>query len=508
MTEKFRYSPNENRANEIDWRHWGRAAFEEAAAADRLVLLNLSSTWCAACHEMDETTYSEPSIIKRINEDFLPVRVDADRLPHVQDRYIAGGWPTNAVLTPAGEALWSETYVEGRELLRVLEKVLEAWRDRRPNLEEEVQRRRKAMEAARSRRPGHGLVRREAADDVLTGAQDQFDARHGGFGDAPKFIHAEAIELLFAQGETLPNPDWTLMAERTLDGMLAGEIEDRVDGGFYHYALQPDWTQPQVEKLLDINARTLSALAVGAAYAGREDWREAAERTVAWVHETLELDGLWAGSQAASVAYFNADAGDRRRMDPPAIDDTVYTHSAAMWITALADAGRTLDRGDWVDRASEGLDTLLETMTTDDGALRHYTAPDADPPTGLLIDHLHAARAAYAVSRAACRPDALDHTRRLLSTMKDTLWDENGGYCDHPFDPDPLGALRYRDRPFEENALAARLHIALARDTGEATHRAVAERVLAFLSPLAGRYAVEGATFAMAVEEFFELRRR
>lgn len=508
MTEKFRYSPNENGASEIDWRHWGRASFEEAAAADRLVLLNLTSTWCAACHEMDETTYSDPSIIEQINENFLPMRVDADRLPHVQDRYIAGGWPTNAVLTPTGEALWSETFVEARELRRVLDKVLEAWRDRRANLEEEVQRRRKAMEAARSRRPGHGLVRREAADDVLTGAQDQFDARNGGFGDAPKFIHAEAIELLFRQGEALPNPDWTLMAERTLDGMLAGEIEDRVDGGFFHYALQSDWTRPQVEKLLDINARTLSALAAGVAHSGREDWRNAAERTVAWVDETLRLDGLWTGSQAASAEYFSADAEARDRMDPPRVDDTVYTHTAAMWIAALADAGRTLDREDWVARASGGLDTLLDTMSTEDGGLRHYAAPDADPPTGLLIDFLHTARAAYAVSRAAGRPDALDHTRRLLATMKDTLWDDNGGYCDHPFDPAPLGALRYRDRPFEENALAARLHVALARDTGEATHRAVAERILAFLSPLAGRYAVEGATFAMAVEEFFELRRR
>jgi hypothetical protein len=31
--------------------------------------------------------------------------------------------------------------------------------------------------------------------------------------------------------------------------------------------------------------------------------------------------------------------------------------------------------------------------------------------------------------------------------------------------------------------------------------------VLAFLAPFAGRYAVEGATFAMAVEEFFKRRR-
>ncbi len=508
MTEPFRYSPNDHRANEIRWRHWSRAAFDEAAAEDRLILLNLTTTWCRSCQEMDETTLSDERIIELVNDRLLPVRVDADRLPHVQDRYIAGGWPTTAILAPSGEALWSETYVDARELRRVMEKVLGAWTDRRANLEEELQRRRKAMEAARGHRPGHGMVRREAADDVLTGAQDQFDPRNGGFGDAPKFIHAEAVELLFSQGESLPNPDWTLMAERTLDGMLAGDIEDRVDGGFYHYALEADWTRPQVEKLLDVNARTLAAYATGAAFTGRDDWRATAERIVEWVDSTLAHDGLWVGSQSADPAYFQADAEARASLDAPPVDDTVYAHSAAMWIAALADAGRLLERDDWVQRASEALDTLLDRLGTPDHGMLHYSAPDADPPQGLLIDLLHGARAAFAVARAADREDALETAQALLVTMKDTLWDENGGYSDSPYDPNPLGALRYRDRPFEENALAARLHMALARETGSPTHKAVGERILAFLSPLAGRYAVEGATFAMGVEEFFELRRR
>ena len=101
---------------------------------------------------------------------------------------------------------------------------------------------------------------------------------------------------------------------------------------------------------------------------------------------------------------------------------------------------------------------------------------------------------------------AVAHARRLVATMERTLWQESGGFQDHPAGGEPLGALRYRDRPFEENALAARMLLRLSRLTGDRGCRAMAERILAVLSPLAGRYAVEGATFAMAVEEFFELR--
>ncbi|MFW6330738.1 MAG: DUF255 domain-containing protein, partial [Gemmatimonadota bacterium] len=265
MSEPFRFSPNENRAHEIRWRHWSREAFDEAVESERPILLNLTTTWCQSCREMDETTYSDDGVIELVNESLIPVRVDADRQPHIQDRYIAGGWPTNAILTPTGELFWSDTYMEPRELRRVVQGVLDGWRDRRDELRAEISRRRKAMEATRARRPVHRILRREAADDVLTGAQQQFDARNGGFGDAPKFIHAEAVELLFEQGRALPNPDWVAMAERTLDGMMAGEIEDAVEGGFFHYALAADWTRPQVEKLLSVNARALRALAVGSA---------------------------------------------------------------------------------------------------------------------------------------------------------------------------------------------------------------------------------------------------
>jgi uncharacterized protein len=507
MPEAFRFSHRPNVAARIRWRHWTAEAFADAAGEDKPVLLSLVAPWCRSCQELDETTFSDPTVIELLNRDVVPVRVDTDRNPHIQDRYIAGGWPTTSLLAPTGEVFWSDTYVDAAEMRRVVRGVVEAWRERRAELEQEILRRRRAMEAARSRRPAVGIVRREAADDVLTGTLDQFDARNGGFGDGPKFIHAEAVELLLAHSARLGAVDWEVMAERTLDGMLAGEIEDRVEGGFYHYALNPDWTAPQVEKLLTINARVLAAYAFGAARLGRPDWREAAARTVTWVDRTLSRDGLWVGSQYADPDYFGAAADARSGRPAPPSDDTVYASASAMWIAALADAGRQLGRPDWVARASEALDTLLDRMAAPDGSLVHYRCDGGQPVGGLLIDQLHGARAALAVAVAAERGDAMEHARRLVTFLESRLWDPQGGFTDHPPLPAPVGALRFRDRPFQENALAARLLLDLSRRTRERSYRAMAERILAVLSPLAGRHGVEGATFALAVEEFFELRR-
>ncbi|MGH7552900.1 MAG: DUF255 domain-containing protein, partial [Longimicrobiales bacterium] len=96
MAESVRFSPHPNRAREIGWRFWSPAAFDEASKADRPVFLNVSTVWCHWCHRMDEVAFSDEFIIRLLNENFIPIRVDGDRYPHVQDRYIAGGWPTNA----------------------------------------------------------------------------------------------------------------------------------------------------------------------------------------------------------------------------------------------------------------------------------------------------------------------------------------------------------------------------------------------------------------------------
>jgi uncharacterized protein YyaL (SSP411 family) len=501
----FRFSRRPNRASEIHWRTWSAETFADAERLDRPVLLNLTAVWCHWCHLMDETTYSDPALISLINEQMVAVRVDADRLPHVQDRYTAGGWPTNAFLTPTGEVLWAGTYVSAEQFQAVAEGVLSAWRDRREHLQEEIVRRRRAMEAARSRQPSVGLVRREAADDVLSAIQESYDPRNGGFGGEPKFPYAEAIELLFAQSLRSRDSSWGEMADRSLEGMLAGELADPVEGGFFRYALSADWTSPRFEKLLEVNAALLRAYALGAQVRGRADWAAAAERTVAWVESTLKLpNGLWGASQAADDEYFGANESERSGREVPLVDDVVYSNRNAEWILALADAGGRLGHDAWIQRASDAYDALLSSVFKG-GVVYHCVTPDSTRSVaGLLVDLVALSQAAIMLAQSTGRKKYLDTACELVRIMEATLWADEGAFRDHPRSGDDVGALRYPDRPFELNAAAARIVLDLSLITGQRSYHALAERTLAVLSPLAGRYGVSGAAFALAVEEFFD----
>jgi uncharacterized protein len=505
MTQRMSGATNANPWPAIAWRPWSADTFADAVTRDRPVLLNLTAVWCHWCRLMDETTYADPDLVALISEKLVPVRVDADRYPHVQDRYIAGGWPTNAFLTPTGEVLWSGTYVAPDQFRGVAESVLAAWAERRQELKGQIELRRKAMEAARSRRPAVGIVRREAADDVFALLQEAHDARNGGFGDAPKFPQPDAVLVLMEHGRRSANPDWLGMAERTLDGMLTGELWDAVDGGFFRYALRSDWTEPHHEKLLETQSGLLRAYAAGAVAFRREDFRRISEETVAWVDRHLQRpDGLWGASQEADAEYHALSGEERRARPAPGVDPVLYADRNAGWIQALAEAGGRLGRPDWISRAAAGLAALSRALEPD-GVLHHFRLPGQPPELPRLLgDSVAMLRAMTAVAQATGDPAPLARASAHLAVLEQTLWAEQGGFYDRLPSADDFGALRYRERPFELNAALARLLLDVVNATGERRWRGLAERTLAVLSPLADRYGAAAADFAAAVEDFYE----
>ncbi|MEE4274526.1 MAG: DUF255 domain-containing protein [Thermoleophilia bacterium] len=311
----FRFSPRPNRAAEIDWRPWGEAAFAEARSLGRPVLLSLSAVWCHWCHVMDETSYSDPRVIERVNRDYLPVRVDNDRDPDVNRRYNMGGWPTTAFLTGGGEVLTGATYLPPDDMAAALEKVRAYFDEHRDELDAldaqraaERERAAAAVSAAAGesaaaregapKRGAAGVAGREAgapvlehvdeasvfagdasgpgdlADQVALTIVRAFDPLHGGLGSEPKFPQADVFGFLLAYAGLRGGSGSPLLTRSRLDevlrvtltSMAAGDVYDRVGEGFFRYATQRDWAVPHYEKMLEDNAR-LALLYLDAALA-------------------------------------------------------------------------------------------------------------------------------------------------------------------------------------------------------------------------------------------------
>src|SRR5205807_9910616 len=114
-----------------------------------------------------------------------------------------------------------------------------------------------------------------ALDAAVERLGEIYDARHGGFGGAPKFPHASAIELLLLRGERA-------MSLGTLHAMAGGGIHDVLGGGFARHAVDAAWTVPHFEKMLYDNALLARAYLHGWQASGDERLREVGVGILDW----------------------------------------------------------------------------------------------------------------------------------------------------------------------------------------------------------------------------------
>jgi len=179
----------------VEWRSWGRAAFDEARAEQVPVLLAIGARWCPATAAMLRGAYADPRVADLLDERFVPVRVDADERPDIGERYGLGAWPTTSFLTSDGQVLGGETYATAERMRDLLPRVADAFAAQRDAIAE------RGAAAA----PQPSVAPGEAPDpelDAWVGDHllAQFDEQHGGFGAGVKRVHAAALELAWRRG--------------------------------------------------------------------------------------------------------------------------------------------------------------------------------------------------------------------------------------------------------------------------------------------------------------------
>ena len=101
---------------DVQWREFEPGVFQEAQRADRPVLVLITEHWCPHCRELLESVFRTPEVVRAVEADFVPVHVDAERRPDVNERYGRGAWPTIAYLTPDGELVSQDGFLGAAEL--------------------------------------------------------------------------------------------------------------------------------------------------------------------------------------------------------------------------------------------------------------------------------------------------------------------------------------------------------------------------------------------------------
>ena len=478
---EFHFSPRPNRAAEIDWHPWSEAAFEEARQTHRPILLSISAVWCHWCHVMDETTYSHPSVIELINRDYVPVRVDNDVRPDINQRYNMGGWPTTAFLTASGDILTGGTYLPPDQMASALLRIADYYKANQAEIASRVLDARKRAASGVARSAGRlepGLV-----DEVLNAVRSAYDPEYGGFGTAPKFPQTDAILLLLEQSVLRSDDELRSIAVHTLERMSGGGTYDHVEGGFFRYSTTQDWSVPHFEKMLEDHA----GLVLGLSLAGMTD---TLDKTAGYLDRVLRdpKTGLYAGSQDADEHYYSMDLEERESSTPPYVDRRIYTAWNAALAISYLDAGRP---------AEQLLDSLFKRAYRKGEGMTH-----SEGVGGQLGDQAWSLWAALRAHQHGLGERWMAIAADLAQHLEERYGDSQlGGYFDHA-GGDELGRLGERIKPLAENSVAAIALLELDVLTGDphAPYRERARRALESVAALPRSYGLMAALFARALD--------
>lgn len=112
-------------AEEVQWRTDFAAARKEAQQKQRPLLLDFGTDTCFWCKKLDTITFRDPAIIKVLNEQFIPVKIDGDRDTKLTEALHIQSYPTLVFASPEGRTLGSqEGFVDAEKLAPQLKRVL------------------------------------------------------------------------------------------------------------------------------------------------------------------------------------------------------------------------------------------------------------------------------------------------------------------------------------------------------------------------------------------------
>jgi thioredoxin-like negative regulator of GroEL len=92
-------------AQEVQWRPDYNTARREAADKNRPILVDVGTEHCFWCKRLDASTFRDPKVVSVINDQFIPVRIDASREPAIAEALGIQSYPTIVLASADGKIL-------------------------------------------------------------------------------------------------------------------------------------------------------------------------------------------------------------------------------------------------------------------------------------------------------------------------------------------------------------------------------------------------------------------
>lgn len=316
--------------------------------------------------------------------------------------------------------------------------------------------------------------------------------------------------------EAMRRPEYRQVVERLLafttremlapGGAFYAALDAQSDGGEGKFYV---WSPAEVAAALTPAERALATAAFGLdlpANFERKAWVLWQAKPLNDVARAADIPEMQAAEALESIRRKLFSARELRPR--PRLDTKILTGWNGFMIAGYADAGRILERRDFIDTAAKAATYLLNNLVGPDGKLKRTLTPAADGTGAAKIDAyledytglVHGLLALHdATQEARWLTQAVKLTDAMLARFEDK---EHGGLFFTAHDAEPL-FVRAKDS-FDgstpsANSLAVLNLLRLAKKTGEAKYLAEARRCLTAFAPTLKAQPTALATMAQSL---------
>ncbi|MCC7417387.1 MAG: thioredoxin domain-containing protein [Acidobacteria bacterium] len=303
--------------NPVDWFPWGDEAFARARLENKPIFLSIGYSTCHWCHVMAHESFELAEIGRLLNDRFVSIKVDREERPDVDRVYMAfvqattgsGGWPMSVWLTPDLKPFYGGTYFPpvsrwGRPgFTEILQEIARAWAQDCGQIAGSAESIINQLRSLEQPGAAPAVPGADALARTVQQFREAFDARHGGFGSAPKFPRPSELLFLLREHARTGNVDALDMALRTLRAMALGGMRDQIGGGFHRYSVDAAWRVPHFEKMLYDQAQLALAFIEAALASGEQFFAAVAGDTLQYVLRDMTdpAGGFYSAEDADSL---------------------------------------------------------------------------------------------------------------------------------------------------------------------------------------------------------------
>lgn len=324
-------------SNPVWWQEWRPDVLEYARQRNKPLLVSVGYSTCHWCHVMASDAFSNTDVAAYLNAHFVSIKVDREERPDI-DHYMmsflvattgSGGWPLNVFLTPDQRPFFAMTYAATEPRFNVpafgdiLARVVEFHDENGQKVEEFALNEDHSTTLPVTAKSLASLVTSGASeqptdetpvaiigedDDAQVAASiselhDSFDTHYGGFGSSQKFPpHSVLLYLIHAASAGFTDPASEIVRS-TLNAMMTRGLHDHLQGGFFRYAVDRDWTIPHFEKMLYDQALTLWTFSLAARLFDHEGYRQTAGGVFRALEETFRAGSGYASAHDADTDH-------------------------------------------------------------------------------------------------------------------------------------------------------------------------------------------------------------